>query len=188
MTIEHPFYFLRHGETTWNSIGRTQGQLDAPLSDLGRRQAAEAAEILRAEPIERIVASPLSRARDTAEAAGAALGLDVGFDDDLMEFHAGEWQGEYRSEHIRPYFEGEISPPGGETFADFSVRAWGAIRRAAARGPNTLIVCHGGLWYGMREFVVIEPFIRPMPNALPIRVRPENGALYAEPLGQQDVA
>lgn len=188
MTIEHPFYFLRHGETTWNAIGRTQGQLDAPLSDLGRRQAVDAAEILRGEPVERIVASPLSRARETAEAAAAALGLSVDFDDELMEFHAGEWQGEYRSENIRPYFAGEMNPPGGEAYADFAARAWRAIRRAVARGPNTLIVCHGGLWYGMREFVAIEPFIRPMPNALPIRVRPELGALYAEILGPDDVA
>lgn len=172
MPIEHPFYFLRHGETTWNAIGRTQGQLDAPLSDLGRRQALEAAEALKGHSIERIVASPLSRARDTAEAASAALGLPVSFDDELMEFHAGEWQGEPRGENIRAYFKREADPPGGETFQQFADRAWRAIRRGAALGPNTLIVCHGGLWYAMQEYIRMDPPLWPMPNALPIRVTP----------------
>lgn len=183
MAIDHPFYFLRHGETTWNAIGRTQGQLDAPLSDLGRRQAAAAAEALKTERIDRIVASPLSRARDTAEAAAAALGLSVEFDEELMEFHAGEWQGEMRGERIRAYFSREMDPPGGESFADFAERAWRAIRRAANAAPNTLIVCHGGLWYAMSEFVRLDPVLRPMPNALPIRVTPAADLWSAEVLG-----
>ena len=182
MAIEHPFYFLRHGETTWNAIGRTQGQLDSPLSELGRAQALAAAETLKKEPIERIVASPLIRARDTAAAAAEALGLDVDYDEELMEFHAGEWQGRYMSEQIRPYFRGEVSPEGGETFAEFAVRAWRALRRAAARGPNTLIVCHGGLWYGMMSHQRIAPDMTPMRNAAPIRVTPGGAVWKAEPL------
>ena len=98
MSIDHPFYFLRHGETTWNAAGRTQGQLDAPLSERGRQQALAAAEALKGEPIDSIIASPLSRARDTAEAAADALGLSVTFDEELMEFHAGDWQGQMRGE------------------------------------------------------------------------------------------
>ncbi|MEL6792727.1 MAG: histidine phosphatase family protein [Pseudomonadota bacterium] len=184
MAIDHPFYFLRHGETTWNAIGRTQGQLDAPLSDLGRRQAAAAADTLRNHPIQRIVASPLSRARDTAEAAAAALGLSVTYDDALMEFHAGEWQGQPRGENIRAYFQREADPPGGETFQEFADRAWGAIRSAAAQGPETLIVCHGGLWYAMLEFQPIAPALWPMPNALPIRVIPQGETWRAEPLSE----
>ena len=182
MPIEHPFYFLRHGETTWNAVGRTQGQLDAPLSDLGRQQALDAAEALKAHKIERIVASPLSRARDTAEAAGAALSLPVAFDDELMEFNAGEWQGQPRGENIRAYFMREADPPGGETFQEFADRAWGAIRRAAALGPNTLIVCHGGLWYAMQEYIRMDPPLWPMPNALPIRVSPTDPTWRAEVL------
>ncbi|MEM8752276.1 MAG: histidine phosphatase family protein [Pseudomonadota bacterium] len=183
MKFEHPFYFLRHGETTWNAIGRTQGQLDAPLSDRGRAQAAAAAAALKGEPIERIVSSPLSRARDTAEAAAAATGAPVDFDDDLMEFHAGDWQGEPRGENIRGYFAGEVDPPGGETLEAFTDRAWTALIRAAARGPNTLIVCHGGLWYAASRRTRIEPNLWPMPNALPIRVVSGEIGWIAEVLG-----
>lgn len=171
MIFEHPFYFLRHGETTWNAIGRTQGQLDAPLSDRGRAQAATAARILANEPVTRIVSSPLSRARDTAEAAAATTGAPIGFDPDLMEFHAGEIQGEYRGENVREYFQKRWNPPGGEAFDDFAARAWGALSRAATE-PGVLIVCHGGLWRAAMEFVSIEPQLWPMPNALPILVTP----------------
>lgn len=172
MAFDHPFYFLRHGETTWNAIGRTQGQLDAPLSDRGRVQAVEAAEALRDEPVARIVASPLSRARDTAEAVAAVTGAEIDFDPALMEFHAGDWQGEYHGEAVRAYFSKQEDPPNGEAYADFCARVWAAMARAVAAGPDTLIVCHGGLWYAAQEHVRIEPALRPMPNALPIHVTP----------------
>lgn len=185
MPIKHPFYFLRHGETTWNAIGRTQGQLDAPLSDLGRAQAIAAGEALKGEPIQRIIASPLSRARDTAEAAGAALGITPEFDDELMEFHAGEWQGQPRGENIRAYFQKEMDPEGGETLVAFADRAWRAIQRAAAQGPETLIVCHGGLWYAMQEYIQMDPPLWPMPNALPIHVTPGPNTWSARVLSAQ---
>lgn len=182
MAIQHPFYFLRHGETTWNAAGRTQGQLDAPLSERGREQAARAAEILRGEPVSRIVASPLSRARDTAEAAARTTGAPISFDDALMEFHAGEWQGEFRGENIAPYFAGELDPPGGETFKDFAARGWAALTKAAAE-PGTLIVCHGGIWRAAMAYVTITPLLSPMPNALPVLVRPSADGWSAEVLG-----
>ncbi|MCP4047018.1 MAG: histidine phosphatase family protein, partial [Gammaproteobacteria bacterium] len=75
MKFDHPFYFLRHGETQWNKDRMTQGQLDAKLNSRGILQAERAADILRNEPIDRIVSSPLSRARHTAEAV--ALHHDV---------------------------------------------------------------------------------------------------------------
>ena len=57
----------RHGQTTWNAARRVQGQIDIELSDLGRRQAAEAAERLAALGPTRIVSSDLRRADATAE-------------------------------------------------------------------------------------------------------------------------
>jgi len=57
MVFEHPFYFLRHGETGWNKEGRTQGQLDSQLNETGLAQAEAAGKALAGEPIERIVAA-----------------------------------------------------------------------------------------------------------------------------------
>ena len=65
-----PFWYLRHGETDWNRQGLSQGSIDIPLNELGLAQAREAAVRLRNRGITSIVASPLSRARVTAEIVG----------------------------------------------------------------------------------------------------------------------
>ena len=39
-------YFLRHGETEWNALGRLQGTKDVPLNARGRGQAVHAADVL----------------------------------------------------------------------------------------------------------------------------------------------
>ena len=83
MSFDHPFYFLRHGETEWNLSKRTQGQLDSQLNDTGRAQAEKAGEALKHEPIERIVASPLSRVRHTAEAVARHHDVEISFDEEL---------------------------------------------------------------------------------------------------------
>ncbi len=172
MAFEHPFYFLRHGETSWNKIRLTQGQLDSPLNATGRAQAEAAAEALAGEPIERIVASPLSRARHTAEAVGLRLGLPVSCEAGLMECHLGVRQGTPNGLWLRDYFNGTYDPENGEAFASFRDRVWSAMARAVARGPNTLVVAHGGLWIAARHLVRVSPDLDRMPNALPLHVTP----------------
>src|SRR4028118_821913 len=85
---------VRHGESEWNRTGRYQGQADAPLSDLGLRQADALANRLQHEHIDAIYTSPLQRARKTAEAI-ARFHPHVPFvqDEALMEIHHGVWQG-----------------------------------------------------------------------------------------------
>ena len=174
MAFPHPFYFLRHGETTWNAMRKTQGQQDSLLSDLGRAQAERAGEVYASEKIDRIVASPLSRARHTAEAVAKHHDVEIIFDDGLMECHLGDMECQPNGPWLVDYWMGNFDPPNGETFGQFSARVWSAMRRAVDMGPNTLIVAHGGLWTAAHEFVRIEPGLRPMPNALPLHVTPEN--------------
>jgi len=173
MSCGHPFYFLRHGETYWNREGRTQGQIDTELNDLGRAQAARAAEALRGQPIARIVASPLSRALDTAKAVARMLDLEIALDPDLMECHLGDHQGDPHGPWLQEYFEGCYIPPNGEHFDDFCARTWAAMQRAVALGPNTLIVAHGGLWISARRYVTVAPDLPRMPNALPLHIAPD---------------
>ena len=179
--FEHPFLFLRHGETDWNREGRTQGQIDTALNALGRAQAVEAAERLRAEPIARIVASPLSRARDTAEIVAQAVDAPLAFDDDLKEAMMGEMEGAPHDERNPAYWRGEHAPADGETFQRFGDRVWAAMRRAVALGPDTLIIAHGGLWIAAKARVAVAPSFA-MPNAAPIRVTPGSDGWRAEPL------
>lgn len=175
MPFDHPFYFLRHGETTWNAERRTQGQLNSQLSERGREQAQAAAKALQGEPIQRIIASPLDRVMHTAQAVAQSTGLDVETDPDLMECHLGELQGQPHGPWLPAYFRGEYDPPGGETFDEFCARVWGAMERAVKRGPNTLIVAHGGLWIAARTRVSVDPDLDRMPNALPLKVDPSPG-------------
>ncbi len=170
--MSQPFYFLRHGQTQWNKDKIVQGQMDSQLNDTGRAQAETAARILADEPIARIIASPLSRTRHTAEAVAAKTGLEVSYDDDLMECHLGDHQGESYGDWIPHYWSGKYTPPNGETFQDFCARVWNAMQNAINLGPNTLIVTHGGLWIAAQEFVSMDPPMRLPSNALPISVMP----------------
>ncbi|MEM7300900.1 MAG: histidine phosphatase family protein [Pseudomonadota bacterium] len=173
--FEHTFYFLRHGETDWNKNRKTQGQSDSQLNDTGRKQAARAAEILEQEPIERIVSSPLSRVRHTAEAVARFHDVEIEFDDNLKECHLGDMEGQPHGPWLTQYWQREFDPPNGETFDQFCERVWPAMARAVAKGPNTLIVAHGGLWIAAHEYVRLNPPLFPMPNALPVRVTPSKG-------------
>jgi len=170
--FHNPFYFLRHGETEWNKIKRTQGQSNSSLNDTGRVQAKKAAEILKDEPIERIIASPLDRARHTAEAVAEFHDVSLTFDDDLMECHLGDHQEQPLGSWIHDYWMGQYDPPNGETFDEFSSRVWAAMARAVALGPNTLIVAHGGLWIAANSKTRVEPPLLPVLNASPIHVVP----------------
>ena len=74
---------LRHGETEWNRELRFQGQVDVPLNATGHAQAQRLAQRLAGEPIDHLVSSDLSRARQTADPfarqvqASRGIGLDV---------------------------------------------------------------------------------------------------------------
>ncbi|MEM1313055.1 MAG: histidine phosphatase family protein [Pseudomonadota bacterium] len=168
-----PFFFLRHGETTYNRDRIFQGQVDSPLSERGVAQAREAAARLVGEPIRRIVASPLSRARLTAEAAGRALGVAVETDDDLKECALGVHEDQpHASWPLAKYWTGELAPEGGESFFVFRRRVVRAMARITGEGDGILIVAHGGLWHSLRSIYAMETGIAGMPNALPLALTP----------------
>lgn len=132
----------RHGETQWNVEGRCQGQgFDIPLSETGQAQARSLGARLAGEPIVRAVASPLLRARQTAELAlGDRAGL-LSFDPGLMEISHGDWEGRVQEE-IRAGWPDlqrawrerpdQVTLPGGESLQAVADRAWPAFRAACA--------------------------------------------------------
>jgi broad specificity phosphatase PhoE len=87
------FFFLRHGQTDWNVQGRFQGHTDIPLNATGLAQAEAAAEAVANCGVDLIIASPLIRARTTAEIVAARLGKAPEFDKDLMERRFGRFEG-----------------------------------------------------------------------------------------------
>ncbi|HKG56742.1 MAG TPA: histidine phosphatase family protein [Candidatus Limnocylindrales bacterium] len=146
---------LRHGESMAIVERRFQGQLDTPLSPIGRRQAQLAAARLAhphatpelpvplGAPLE-IAHSPLSRTTQTAQAVGAAAAADHAFgerirlrpDTGFLEIGQGEWEGQLSSEideRWRDILEAwwahptETHAPGGESLADVSARVRASI-------------------------------------------------------------
>ena len=83
---------IRHGQTEWSRTGRHTGRTDIELTDQGREEARAAATTLDGWHLERAYSSPLVRARETAELVQPSCGLV--FDDDLMEWDYGVYEGE----------------------------------------------------------------------------------------------
>lgn len=147
----------RHGETPWNAEGRYQGQIDIPLSPTGEGQARALGARLADVRIDRAIASPLTRARTTAEfALGDARKAQLGTDAGLLEIAHGEWEGllaseirERDPERLRDWREApetvQMPGAGGESLQQVLDRAWPAFERATAGlgdGDTLLIVAH----------------------------------------------
>lgn len=166
-----PFWFLRHGETDWNAKNLSQGNIDIPLNPTGIAQAHAAAARLRNRGIAAIVASPLSRAHDTAQTVAASLGLEVMLDEGLREVSFGVQEGQPMSEWFAEWVEGKATPEGAESFADLRARAVAAINRALAQPAPVLVVAHGALFRALRAAMGLEPNVR-TPNATPFWCEP----------------
>ncbi len=140
--------------------GLAQGNVDIPLNPAGLEQARSAAAMLRNRGIGTIVASPLSRARLTAEICGEALGLPVAIDAELREVAFGVEEGQPMTAWFQRWVAGEWTPEGAETFAALRTRAVGAINRATASPPAVLVVAHGALFRALRSAMGLEPNAR----------------------------
>ena len=165
---EAPDIFLvRHGETTWNRIGRHQGQLNSVLTLEGVRQAEAVGRRLGREISDwrdvRIFCSPLFRCQQTAAGACDAAGVDVErivYDERLQERHFGEWQGLTDAE-ITARFPEEwaarqrdlwnyVIPGGGENYETLERRLgdWLAEQEA---GQRIVLVTHGQAGRALRR-------------------------------------
>lgn len=147
----------RHGETTWNSDLRYQGQQDIPLSERGREQAEALARRLRGAQLDAAYASDLQRAYQTAEIVCGSRGLAVARLPALREAHFGAWEGLTYAEAAarwpdiarqRRVDPAAARPPGGETLGEVQVRSLAAlakIERAHAPDATLLLAAHGGV-------------------------------------------
>lgn len=136
-------YLVRHGETAWTLTAQHTGRTDLPLNEQGEGQAREVGAHLTALRIDRILSSPLRRARRTAELAMPNSRVEV--DDDLMEWDYGAYEG-------RSTFDIEVErpgwrllrdgSPGGETLDAVRARADRVIGRVRADGGNVLLFGH----------------------------------------------
>ncbi|HSP38253.1 MAG TPA: histidine phosphatase family protein [Frankiaceae bacterium] len=147
---------LRHGRTEYNATGRFQGKLDPPLDDVGRVQAAAAAEALAASKPASLLTSSAQRAYGTAEAVAFRCGLELVADDRLTEVDNGRWAGltltevreRYSDEHDAWRRGDDIRIGGGESYREVAERACVAISQpleALADAELLAVVTHGGV-------------------------------------------
>lgn len=146
---------VRHGETDWNRESRFQGQIDIPLNDNGRAQAAQAGEFLKVIPIDSAVSSSMMRPKETAEIIlqhhpEVSLAVTEG----LWEISHGQWEGKFEQE-IEAGFPGMLADwqaqpetvqmPDGENLQDVWDRAAAAWHEIVAKysqqdTPKTILV------------------------------------------------
>lgn len=128
--------------------------------------------MLRRRGIAAIVSSPLSRARNTAQVAAAALGLTVEVEDELHEASFGADEGAAMAGGwFEDWVAGVATPDGAERFVDLRARAARGVTAALARPPPVLVVAHGALFRALRAEMGLEPNVR-TPNALPLFCEP----------------
>jgi broad specificity phosphatase PhoE len=164
------FIFLRHGETEGNAQ-RIYQPPDISLNQRGQEQARRAAEYLREHPVERILASDMLRAWQTAQAAAAKVGAPVIAEPRLRERWFGDLVGT-SSEDL----DWRNEPPNGEALPDFVERTQAGILDALDTDASTLLVAHGGPLYVLVFSLGANLLERHIANATPLLFEFESGA------------
>lgn len=142
-------YVARHGETEWNRLNKVCGRTDSHLTDKGLQQAQLLAERLDSCSIDVIIASPLSRAQETAGAVAERKHLPVITDERLIEQDYGVYEGVQRDD--RDFLNNKrifaYRYPGGESMMDIARRTYDLIIETRETYPDSsvLFVCHNGI-------------------------------------------
>lgn len=143
-------FVIRHGSTESTRERRFTGWRDVPLSEAGQREAEAVARVLAAPRVAAVYASPLQRARVTAEIVAAPHGLAVKVDQEFREMSYGDWEG-LTIQEVETRFPAEFATwrraphqllrTAGETLADVAKRvAHGLAALRAAHPDQTLVL------------------------------------------------
>lgn len=144
-------WLVRHGETAWSRSGQHTGRTDIPLTDAGRANARALAPALAGIDAGLVLCSPLGRARETAALAGL---VPDDYDDDLLEWDYGCWEGrttaQIRADLGDPHWtvwddDATAGTTPGERLADVAQRVTRVIARCApvfADGRDCVLVAH----------------------------------------------
>ena len=150
-------YFVRHGETVLTPTRKFSGtgSLDPELMQSGLDQAELVGQECAKLGAEILIASPLKRTRQTAEAIARATGLEISFDEVWFELSFGSWDGksieEVKEEDPDGYQSwlnsSSYAPGGGESYDDASNRIEEALERLVAEHPGKkiIVVTHNGI-------------------------------------------
>ncbi|WP_347861639.1 histidine phosphatase family protein [Salimicrobium sp. PL1-032A] len=136
---------VRHGETDWNRDGKLQGGTDIPLNDTGVKQAELCHKHLSEYTWDAVVASPLERAKHTADIIREGHGLSLALMEEFRERHFGKGEGMTEEERHTTYPDRQY--PGQETKEAFVERVMRGIGRITEEytDQHVLLVAHGAV-------------------------------------------
>ncbi|MBE9524608.1 MAG: histidine phosphatase family protein [Chloroflexi bacterium] len=150
----HHITLLRHGQSVGNAEGYHQGQVEFPLTDHGRAQSLALAQYWQSKGtiFDNAIASPQSRAKETAQIIAGHLDLSLSFDPIWMERDNGALGGRHHSEvtelNDQRIFRSPYDPVGetGESQWELYLRAGRALQSLINQPPSRyLVISHGGL-------------------------------------------
>lgn len=153
-------YIIRHGKTEMNKANVLQGRSDIPLNGEGRKQALEAAELLKGIEFERIFSSPLIRAVQTAEII--APGRNITIDERLIEMDYGPYEGADLKEptpELIAFFNDFVhnpAPEGMEQLDSVIARTNAFLKAISSLSGNILISTHAIAMKGILENLTPE--------------------------------
>ncbi len=136
-------FLVRHGRTAINVGNKLQGRIDHPLDEVGRQQAVDIASVLKS--VDRVISSPLIRAKQTAD----AFGLPVDVDRRFIELDYGDFDGMLQRDIPALTWrewrhDNNFRPPNGETLIELDLRVREALSELTdeARSKNIVVVSH----------------------------------------------
>lgn len=151
-------YIVRHGETSWNVIGRCQGRIDTLLNDKGIEQAKKIQEKLSNVKFDKVFSSPLKRALKTAQ---IITSNEIITDERIIERCNGTLEGKLKTEikEVINFNDLNENRMGIENIKDFRKRIYNFFEEISKKykGKNILVVTHAGVSIYARCFFEGEP-------------------------------
>lgn len=144
------FIFIRHGEST--AIDYVAGRTGVTLSEKGKKEAEQSANVLSKIKINRLIASPLQRTMETAGYISKATGLNIETFEDFIEIEFGDWTGrtfeDLRNEKAWNNwnsFRSGCIVPNGESIIQVQARMITGLNKLINKypGETIAIVSHG---------------------------------------------
>ena len=151
-------YFVRHGQTEWNKIGKMQGHKDIELNDEGREQAQVVKEKLQGIKFDKVFSSPLIRAIETAKIIS---NQEITIDNRLIERFNGELEGKFKKDiKVFPDFNDPNDTRFGiESLDSFRSRINEFLDEITKKykDKNILVVTHAGVCLYVKCYFEGEP-------------------------------
>ncbi len=164
-SLQRTVYLCRHGETALNADGRLRGRSDPELNAVGREQAHALALTLQPMQPGAILASPLRRALQTAQAIGSVCGLTSELNANLLDRDYGPQNGRLVKK-VNAMWGSLDNAPGVEPLESVLARAKSALAEASERATDAsvVLVSHDAINSSLLAF--LDPTRWPEPSAV----------------------